>query len=45
MVRVIYGKFSIFRLVYVAKTGKLAPEKRERWVKDLKGARIVVNKN
>ena len=41
--RVIYGKFSIFRLAYVAKTEKLAPEKREKWIKDLKDA--VVNKN
>ena len=43
--RVIYGKFNIFRLAYVAKTGKLAPEKREKWIKELKDARIVVGKN
>jgi hypothetical protein len=43
--KIIYGKFSIFRLAYVAKTGKLAPEKRERWIKALMDAKIVVNKN
>lgn len=40
--RIIYGKFSIFRLAYVAKTEKLAPEKREKWIKDLERARVVV---
>lgn len=43
--KIIYGKFSVFRLAYVAKTERLAPEKRERWIKDLKEARIIVNKN
>jgi hypothetical protein len=43
--KIVYGKFSIFRLAYVAKTEKLAPEKREMWIKELKGAKIVVNKN
>jgi hypothetical protein len=43
--KIIYGKFNIFRLAYVAKTEKLAPEKREKWIKDLKDARIVVDKN
>lgn len=43
--KIIYGKFSIFRLAYVAKIEKLAPKKREKWVKDLKDAKIVVNKN
>ena len=43
--KVIYGKFNIFRLAYVAKTEKLAPEKREKWIKDLKDARIIVSKN
>jgi len=43
--RVMYGKFSIFRLAYVAKTANLASEKREKWIKDLKGARIMVSKN
>jgi len=42
--RIIYGKFSIFRLAYVAKTEKLAPEKREKWIKDLEDARIVAIK-
>jgi hypothetical protein len=41
--RIIYGKFSVFRLAYVAKTERLAPEKRERWIKNLKEARIIVN--
>ena len=40
----IYGKFNIFHLVYVAKTEKLAPEKREKWIKELKDARILVSK-
>ena len=39
--RVIYGKFNIFRLAYVAKTEKLAPEKREEWIKALKGAMVI----
>ena len=43
--KIIYGKFSIFRLAYVAKTTNLAPEKREKWIKDLKDARIMVSKN
>jgi hypothetical protein len=43
--KIIYGKFSVFRLAYVAKTERLAPEKRERWIKYLKEARIIVNKN
>ena len=43
--KIIYGKFNIFRLAYVAKTEKLAPEKREKWIKDLKDARIIVSKN
>ena len=42
--KVIYGKFSIFRLAYVAKTEKLAPEKREKWIKELSAAKIVVKK-
>ena len=43
--KIIYGKFNIFRLAYVAKTEKLAPEKREKWIKDLKNAKIIVSKN
>jgi hypothetical protein len=43
--KIMYGKFNIFRLAYVAKTEKLAPEKREKWIKDLKDARILVSKN
>ena len=40
--KIIYGKFSIFRLAYTAKTKKLAPEKREQWIKELKDTRIMV---
>lgn len=43
--KIIYGKFNIFRLAYVAKTEKLAPEKREKWIQDLKDAKILVSKN
>jgi hypothetical protein len=43
--KVIYGKFSIFSLAYVEKTEELATEKREKWIKALKDARIVVGKN
>ena len=39
--RVIYGKFNIFRLAYVAKTQALAPERRDKWIKDLSAARVV----
>ena len=40
--KIIYGKFNIFRLAYVAKTKKLAPEKREQWIKQLKDTKIMV---
>ena len=40
--RIIYGKFSIFRLVYVAKTQALAPEKRDKTIKEFSEARIAV---
>lgn len=40
--RVVYGKFNIFRLAYTAKTPALAPEKREKWIKDLSEAKVVV---
>ena len=39
--RVLYGKFNVFRLAYVAKTTTLAPEVREKWIKELKAAKIV----
>jgi hypothetical protein len=39
--KIIYGKFTIFRLAYVAKTKKLAPEKREKWIKELSDAKII----
>ncbi len=40
--KIIYGKFNIFRLAYVAKTKNLMPEKREGWVNELKNAKIMV---
>jgi hypothetical protein len=43
--KVIYGKFNIFSLAYVEKTEELAPEKREKWIRALNDARIVVSKN
>jgi hypothetical protein len=43
--RIIYGKFNIFSLAYVEKSEELAPEKREKWIKNLKDARILVSKN
>jgi hypothetical protein len=43
--KIIYGKFSIFRLAYVAKTGELPAEKREKWIQALKSATIVVARN
>ena len=39
--RVIYGRFTIFRLAYTAKTTALEPEKRERWIKELSAAKVV----
>ena len=42
--KIIYGKFSIFRLAYVKRTMKLSPEKRQKWINNLKEAKIVVNK-
>ena len=39
--RVVYGRFNIFRLAYVAKTSALAPEKREQWIKELSGSKII----
>lgn len=38
---IIYGKFSIFRLAYVERTDRLATEKRQKWIKHLKGARVM----
>jgi len=40
--KIIYGKFNIFRLAYIAKTKKLAPEVREQWIKELKDTKIMV---
>lgn len=42
--KIIYGKFSIFRLAYVERTKKLSPEKRQKWINNLKEAKIVVSK-
>ena len=39
--RVIYGRFTIFRLAYTAKTNALEPEKREKWIKELSAAKVV----
>jgi len=39
--RVVYGRFNIFRLAYVAKTSELAAEKREKWIKELSASKIV----
>ncbi|MDH5480017.1 MAG: hypothetical protein OEX11_04565 [Nitrosomonas sp.] len=41
IVRVIYGKFNVFRLSYTAKTKALSPEKREKWIKALSEAETV----
>jgi len=40
--KIIYGKFSIFRLAYVERTNKLSSEKRQKWINNLKEAKIVV---
>jgi hypothetical protein len=40
IVRVVYGRFNIFRLAYVAKTPELAAEKREQWIKELSASKI-----
>ena len=42
--RIIYGRFTIFRLAYAAKTSALEPAKRDRWIRDLSAARIIVSK-
>jgi hypothetical protein len=42
--RIVYGKFTIFRLAYAAKTGDLEPAKRDKWIRELSGARIVGGK-
>src|SRR5437899_2166150 len=42
--RVIYGKSNIFRLAYVAKTQALAPEKRDKVIKELSAATIMVTR-
>jgi hypothetical protein len=42
--RIIYGKFTIYRVAYVAKTRTLEPAKRDKWIRELSGARLVVSK-
>jgi len=42
--KIIYGKFSIFRLAYVERTKKLSNVKRQKWINSLKEAKIVVNR-
>ena len=39
--RVVYGRFNVFRLAYVAKTSALSPEKRELWIKELSASKII----
>jgi len=39
--RVVYGKFNVFRLAYVAKTSALPPEEREQWIKELSASKII----
>ena len=39
--RVIYGRFTIFRLAYTAKTNALEPEKRDKWIKELSTAKVL----
>jgi hypothetical protein len=43
--KIIYGRLTIFSLAYVEKTEELAPEKREKWIRALKDARIIVKRN
>lgn len=38
--RILYGKFNIFRVAYVAKTSSLAPEKRDKWIGELTATKI-----
>jgi len=39
--RILYGKFNIFRVGYVAKTPSLAPEKRDKWIAELTATKIL----
>ena len=41
--RILYGKFNIFRVAYVAKTQSLAPEKRDKWIPELTASQIFGN--
>lgn len=38
--RILYGKFNIFRIAYVAKTSSLASEKRDKWIAELTATKI-----
>lgn len=42
--RIIYGKSSIFRIAYVAKTQALSAEKREKWIMELSATSIVAGR-
>ena len=42
--KIIYGKFSIFRIAYVAKIQSLPQEKKEKWIKELSEAKIIIRK-
>ena len=44
VLRVIYGKFNIFRLAYTVRNQALAPEKRDKVIKELSAATIMVTK-
>lgn len=39
--RILYGKFNIFRIAYVAKTSSLVQEKRDKWIAELTTAQIL----
>jgi hypothetical protein len=43
--KIIYGRITIYSLAFVEKTAELASEKREKWIKELKSARIIVKGN
>ena len=41
--KIVYGKFSMFRIAFTAKTDSLAPEKREKWIAELTATKIFVH--
>ncbi len=38
---ILYGKFNIFRVDYVAKTQSFAPEMREKWIAELTATQVL----